>query len=620
MFRTLPPALLFAFNALFGFQVATANFVVTTCLQAEFRKWQDASGKFEIEAKLLTVAGDDVSLERPDGKKISIPLSKLSQRDRDFVESQNSLADPNNPFQEVESDGIQEWTVNWSDCPETQLDIGNWNPKIETQTSQLNIKPTALPGKADFFEGIAGMAVNAVAKRAVIAYHIAPPGKPIKSRLVLADIELGKTLGSAVGDGKWNVLAIHDDGQRIVVRNEGEDSPGQLGTVKLVKNTIKPIDVWTPYQSLEGKPESRVVRFAAFLNGGRLVTVNRNGAVVIWDFDSRNPLRRFDYRSEAQPALTTDRKYLGFAGGDRLGFVNLDNEEELPSVRSAPGMNFWIDTCFSPSCRRFAAANLSKLMVWDVDSGDVLLDGDVPGIQTTGQLSFPDEQFVMINGNKLIEISTRIKLWEYQGFSRWYDSKMLMIAHEDKSGKLMEVRLPHPKALEVLKQAKSQSDLFVLRKGAPVSIDLSGVPQQFQTNVEQSLKRKFETSGLRFQQGAPLVFKATIGGPSREAISYRFLGDFSINKYSCNLSIVYGNQVLWTGPNGSNVPGSLSAETYEEARKQLDEAGRGPWLGYFNTTVLPEFLQKPMGGTTNGAQNRQMIGSSKFTSSGLVDQ
>jgi hypothetical protein len=55
----------------------------------DYRTWSDRSGKFRIKAKLRSVAGGKVSLERHDGKIIEVPLDKLSEADRQFIEGQS---------------------------------------------------------------------------------------------------------------------------------------------------------------------------------------------------------------------------------------------------------------------------------------------------------------------------------------------------------------------------------------------------------------------------------------------------------------------------------------------------------------------------------------------------
>ncbi len=50
------------------------------------RTWTDATGKFTVEAKFVGLDGDALTLERKDGKQVTLPLSRLSPADREVAE------------------------------------------------------------------------------------------------------------------------------------------------------------------------------------------------------------------------------------------------------------------------------------------------------------------------------------------------------------------------------------------------------------------------------------------------------------------------------------------------------------------------------------------------------
>jgi hypothetical protein len=51
------------------------------------REWTDASGKFRVEAELVAVKNGKVFLEKADGSAVSVPLERLSELDRKFLQS-----------------------------------------------------------------------------------------------------------------------------------------------------------------------------------------------------------------------------------------------------------------------------------------------------------------------------------------------------------------------------------------------------------------------------------------------------------------------------------------------------------------------------------------------------
>jgi hypothetical protein len=61
---------------------------------AQFRTWSDATGKFKVEAKFLSADSSGVQIERKDGKKLTIPLERLSAADQQFVAAQRKSENP----------------------------------------------------------------------------------------------------------------------------------------------------------------------------------------------------------------------------------------------------------------------------------------------------------------------------------------------------------------------------------------------------------------------------------------------------------------------------------------------------------------------------------------------
>jgi hypothetical protein len=81
--------------ALIGLVLATSR-----VRAAETRTWTDSSGKFSVEAALISADDQVVLLKSKDGKTLRIPRAKLSQADRDFLQSPSQPAAAN-PFEEV---------------------------------------------------------------------------------------------------------------------------------------------------------------------------------------------------------------------------------------------------------------------------------------------------------------------------------------------------------------------------------------------------------------------------------------------------------------------------------------------------------------------------------------
>jgi thiol-disulfide isomerase/thioredoxin len=73
-----------------GGAIALAVIVVLGTAVAEMRTWTSADGKFKVEAELLSVQDGQVSLRKADGTEIIVPLTKLSDADRQFAKGRAS--------------------------------------------------------------------------------------------------------------------------------------------------------------------------------------------------------------------------------------------------------------------------------------------------------------------------------------------------------------------------------------------------------------------------------------------------------------------------------------------------------------------------------------------------
>lgn len=612
----------------------------------ETRTWSDATGKFQIEAKLIKIEGDLVILERSSGQKMQIPLDKLSEKDQAFARSAMSA----NPFQPVEASpftpvpagaapapataptaatapatapaspgGPRNFDVDYQAASHTiPIEVGaDWNLKLRDLPPQtFQVRRATIPKTNDFWDKLNRVAVNEPARRAVVTYNYSKPGgKSQVTRMVLIDLDSGKSLGIHQGDGLWTARAIHDDGQRVVVSNltEKDGEAGQLGTLRFSGGKATPIDLWKPYATREGKDKEKVVRFAQFGNGGRLITLSQSGDGVIWNFETRQPLARFNYHGACQPTMSRDRKMLGICGGDIVGMVPL--ESKAPAVvKAAPGMNYWIKTSFSPSGKRFAATTHSKLMVWNVENGEVLYDGPVTDANLREPILMPHDDFVLLGKSLLFEYGSGIKVWQYKGINA---AAMLMdrplVASLGKSGgKLLHATIPTSEALSALENARNDPGLFVWRAGVDVAIDVSKVPGQYRSEVQSGLQQQLAKMNCRSNPSAPVRLVAEITGPKSKQVRYMFAGSFTISEYTSSLRIDYDGKTLWRRAS-TNTPGAIGSTRDKSMQQQIDEAGRRPNLSLFANTNLPQFLQKPTSGQNQPGGAGVALGSSSIS-------
>ncbi|MBN1591136.1 MAG: hypothetical protein JW888_16600 [Pirellulales bacterium] len=68
--------------------------LVSSTPAAPLRTWTDMSGRFQIHAKFMSLSDGKVKLEQDDGRRIEIPLAKLSKADQQYVAQLLAAANP----------------------------------------------------------------------------------------------------------------------------------------------------------------------------------------------------------------------------------------------------------------------------------------------------------------------------------------------------------------------------------------------------------------------------------------------------------------------------------------------------------------------------------------------
>lgn len=609
----------------------------TALLQAaeELREWSDASGKYKIEATLLSTTGTKVKLKQKTGKTVEIELSKLSQADQDYVASiednpfkesppgENPFEAPGDaPAMEKPTDAGtgEERTVqvDWDDAETILLQAeGEWKAEVGAHPGLgLTPKPIALPPKADFFEGTKGLAVSKVAQRAIVGYVMGGPNRDGGIRLVMCDLKTGKMVASANAPGKLAPIALHDDGQQILMRRD-EFGFGNLDRLEVWtmegKNIRKSLS-WTPYENVQGA--DRDVLWAEFLDAEHLATGSRGGRVVIWDFATAKPICMFNTTNGATPALSGDRQWIAFCNGERFGLFSV-KERKVVAMEATPAKLTWPGLAFSPSGTRLGCVAQDRILVWETATGKLIQDFQTPGLHINGPVSFPDDSFLLANNKYLIDLENRIKLWEYNGaeqLSLVGSQAIAVVGSHNGPGALLTVQLPHQAAKQMLQKALTDPELFVFKSGTTVKLDVTGIPEADQEHVRESLTRKLGEMSCEVGDAGTIRIVAKVTGPQEREISYFHSGDYKVQEYLTTLTFDYQGQAAWQ-TSSSNIPGMLWLKKGENIEGVLRKASEKPNISFYDGVVLPKFLQKPTSG--QGVNGRQTLGASNLTTSGI---
>lgn len=594
----------------------------------EIRTWSDNTGRFKIEAKFVARNEGKIKLERSDGRLFEIDLLKLSKADQDFLKELEKnpfqATDGDNPFvpaKENASSPAMETTkpggagpVNWSHSQYLDLDSfgDGWNFQA-SESAELNFVPKAveLPKRVEFFEKMQSLAINREAQKAVIGYlwTFATKEKGPQSRIVMCDLAQG-TVTSAVSVGAEMVpMALHPDGKTVLMKS-AERNQDALEFWTIQGRNVERGERFQSHNDAWGRQSE--VQWARFADAETLVMKHSNGWVSLWDLQTRQPVCHFAIEGGCTPALTGDGQVLAFYKQERVGLLELATRNVIAMQKSPRRLN-WPHFAFSPSENRLACVAFNSILVWSTETGELYRDFETPGIHINTAPHFSDDDFLLVGGRYLVELENMIKLWDYEGAEQVKavgGTTFFAVSPQNRPGALMPTLIPHESAMQALDAALNEPDLFVFREGVSVRLDVEGIPAAHRTQVEENLRSSLDKMNIQIDVAAPLTVKASISGPKQEQMNYTRSGTYTVQVYRTLLEFVYGGTTIWQS-SGTNIPHFVSIGAGENLGDILKEKSKGPAYGFYQSVVLPKFVQKPQGNTDPGRSSGQTLGVSK---------
>jgi len=590
---------------------------ITAVFAAEMRRWTDSSGKNSIQAAFVSLANGKVTLEGENGKKFEIELDQLSKADQTYVKDQES-----NPFKEAASSPFkpagsgmssqkpQRAPVNSSDSSGKLLVVRvnrKRSNQIRTDSQEewayqppgeipLEFKPRhiTLPKAADVFEKLTGIAPNLAAGKVAFGFTSGRPGKKPTTTISIGDLTTGRVKISEEISGEYTPLALHDDGEHVVVRSNGFASQNKTdlfiwhisGGDPVIEKQFQPYD-----DSLAPHNE---ITWAEFAANGELITCSQNGVIVGWNFETCQPVFHVQAGNNCIPALSPDRTVLAFYAQKQIVLLDVAHQKVI-GVTSVPREPSFPALAFSPSGARIACAAHTSILVWNGITGELERDVPLKSIHIGGHIGFPAESFVLLGNQYLVDVDNEIPLWTYRSTVQSSVTRGLALLASSnllQGGSIYAVTLPHPEAVQLLETIISKPELVAYRAGDPVRLDVSKIPADHQNQVRDALTKALGTVRSTVNESAPVTVMASITGPASRKIRFMHAGEFDIQEYLSKIDIMYQNERAW-GTTSTNVPFFVTLKKGENIATKLQELGAKPSYGVFNSVRFPKVVVKP---------------------------
>lgn len=624
----------------------------------EVRTWSDASGKFKIKGTFKGEKDGVVTIEQEDGEEIEVETKKLSSADQRLIlVLKKEVSD--NPFKKKKDEdpfkpkGKSAGTTGKGtktpaktkepepdepapEAPDSPLQLGiRWNNsqmvipgldegwKVEIPAKDegeaIKLKNVGLPPKTDFFDKLTGVAIDPTGRRAVVTYQTGGPRGSATTRAVLCNLETGKAGTMASTEGEWVALALHEDGQRIVVRSNkfGFGNNDRLEVWTLQGSRVAKHLECVPFADVNGGDKD--LMWAEFVDANRLAISGRGGRVGVLDFPDLTVQCYVESVGGAVPTLSPNRKLLAFSNGDSVCLLDLESKEVV-AKRAAPSKLQWPYLAFSPTGKRLGCVAFDRALCWDVATGDLVTEIPSNGSHFHDGIAFPDDQFLFCGNNVMLDLENQLQLWSYTGSeaSRVVGDTMVMaVTDGNKPGLLMNGKLPHRGALDMLAKAKTDPNLFVFKEGASVTLNLAAIADQAaRDNATKALTSELKRMKCTVVPNSALEIRAKVTGPTSRQVSYfgRVGGTYTVQEWISTMEFVFEGKVVWSRGGGSNVPGFVSLKQGETMEAHLRSCEK-PSYFIFERPVLPKFIQRPAAG--DGPTSRMTLGQSQISTNGF---
>lgn len=628
------------------------------------RQWSDATGKFNVQASLIAVRGQDVFLETADGKTMKIPLSRLSQADQDFLKGDS------NPFEEVggampnqpatatpaaaasasdfagsssaaQADNApvpwsEPWNIDWDqvELMESPFDTQwNYTPPATVELP-FEAKRATLPKKTNFFEGMRRLEINPLAQRAVVGYTVTfSVPKPL-SRISIIDLPSGKSLQSEAIESNMSPLAVLNDGATVLMQGSGKEredyeTPDQLQIWRMQGKKIVRSGIWQPFAAADDTvgrrrmgSDSSHVNHAMPIADNKIMLLSKERHLACFDVRTRQAIWHTRLKPHYALDYSLDRTQLFLLDDQTLMVVDPSSGKVLSSLslEGQPRLS-WPRICLNPAGDQLLLTYGNDFRVIDLSSGTTGLSGTITtsGPLAANGLSFLNDDYALLDNRLLLHLPSQIMVCEYKDAAQITSVGGVEFVGllGDQGGLVVPTSIPHPKAKETLAKAVNDPGVFLIHPGVSVSLNVTGVGGEYQAQVETALRQAAEKAGYKVVSNAEISIVAAVSGPTPEGVSYIARGTYVINKYTTDVRLVWNGKNVWSR-GGSNVPGMLSLDRDQTIQQKLDELGKKPNISFFDGVSFPKLLQAPQEGQ-QGQNSGNALLVSKFTLQGLVD-
>ena len=580
------------------------NAADTAVQSAELRTWTDSSGKFQVEARFLRLADDQVTIEQEGGKQITLPLTRLSAADQAYVNSLGQSNSRTGPSANASSATVDFPIATFDVSKARQIKLSGAQktpvaPDPAGEISPLTTTPIPIqtgagsPGPISSKAKCEAVVIHRPTGRAFASIAGEPHASHGSGQVVCFDLKEGRVLGSVALPRDMRVVDFSPSGKRMLALGGTRDKNVYVWDLQ---GDAQPLVAWQPYS-----PPMTRVDLAAFVDEDHVVTAGGNGWLALWNTERKRAVYSLPLLPFTVPALSPGRKQIAVATTDGLFLLDPASGSPLTMLPgdAKPMMHF----CFRDDGRQLAAMGTLRTRIWDLEKAEQVRDIHFLGNLGRRSIAWLSPNYMLVDGRNLLDLDRRVVLWRYHwkrgsgtgaacGGRYWS-----MLADSAGQQALVPLELPHPEAEEVARALVPQ-DLLAMQPGSDVAVEVNvKLSPEDQIEVRDTLVLRLSDMGMHIVPDADLVLSAETAEGRTKEVAYQAAGTrddsktAKITEQISQLKITEKGRELWKVTMALGAPISIAKKKGQSLDAAIANRTK-PNKGFFVNTPLPRYLAR----------------------------
>jgi len=631
---------------------------------AQTRTWVDGTGNFRIDGTLKLADDQQVQILKPDGRVVTVPLDKLSEKDRQFVDeflkAEAAQNDPNNPFaggepenpfaggqpaaampaasnaaapQSASMGPIRKVNVTPGGARPLNLAPGRefWSVSPPVALPEITVEDTiqTLPLAKPFFGkmalGVAGRAPTVVAN----VYQEGRKPEDNYGRFQIFDAASKRTSPVREFDQPYKLVAIAPNAAMLAaVRVERFDTGNDLALFSIDNQQISPL-----YEFTVGGGQWKEFVSAQFLPNNRLAVITKDKKLTFWDLSGSAPraVLQGELAHSLNVSFSAAGELMAFPAEKYVGFLDTTSGEVVGSIAPESDVQ---RAAISPDGKQVAVKLWDKLVIYSMEDGSHVKT--IP-VADTGDSELTWIGDYVLLKETLYDIERSLPLWTYNtraSAKQFYSNRAIACFGDKEASQLTITTLPHDTALRSAETVDPKS-LYVMSPGsaARVNFQFANVSQEDQRQVEEAVAAKLKETGWVQDNAADVVLEVSVKeGDEKEEEYYteksRTLGGVVLpprprpfggqpsgptekvkyRPWVHSFQLKRGNDVLFNSAYTRGAPTNFRTEEGESIQSKVLEYIH-PDPQWFGRIRIPPHILKP--------DLKEGLGKSNLTASGL---